>query len=187
MFDSILARLRSHRQALALRKRDGYVESLQRRGLIIGANVQFAADVFLDPSHCSLIRIGSNVTFAPNVRIIAHDASTKRYLGFTRIGLITIEDECFIGDSVIILPGVTIGRKSVVGAGSVVTRDVPPNSLATGNPAEVVCSLDAYLSKRRHQADRVGVFGTEYWGESITDDRRREMRAKLESGPGFVR
>src|SRR5713101_165031 len=101
MLDFLLRRLRSWRESIARRKRELYLEGLIRQGLKLGSNVQFAADIFLDPSHCFLISIGSNVTFAPNVRIIAHDASTKQFLDFTRIGCVRILDDCFIGDSVI--------------------------------------------------------------------------------------
>jgi carbonic anhydrase/acetyltransferase-like protein (isoleucine patch superfamily) len=62
-------------------------------------------------------------------------------------GKITIQDNCVIGVSSIILPGVTIGPDSIVGAGSVVTRDVPPKSVAAGNPARVLCTLDEYIAK----------------------------------------
>lgn len=95
-------------------------------------NVQFAADVFLDPLHCFLINIGNCVPFAPNVRVIAHGASTNRFLNFTRIGLVRILDDCFIGDSVIVLPGVTIGPRSVIGAGSIVSKDVRRTPRSTG-------------------------------------------------------
>ena len=51
---------------------------------------------------------------------------------------ITIEDNVWLGGGVIVCPGVTIGRNTVIGAGSVVTKDVPPNVVAVGNPARVI-------------------------------------------------
>lgn len=186
MLSLFLRRLRSWRESLAKRKREYYIEGLIRRGLKVGSNVRFAADVFLDPSHCSLISIGNHVTFAPNVRIIAHDASTKQFLGFTRIGCVRILDDCFIGDSVIVLPGVTIGPRSIVGAGAIVTRDVPADSVAVGHPAQVICALEEYLSKNRDAAQERGVFGREYWAEHLTEERRSKMLAALSSGPGYI-
>jgi hypothetical protein len=53
-----------------------------------------------------------------------------------------IEDGCWIGGGVIILPGVTIGQKCVIGAGSVVTKDIPANSLAVGNPCRVIRKIN---------------------------------------------
>lgn len=68
---------------------------------------QFAMleDVVIDPSHLWHIVIGNDVTLAPRVQILAHDASTKRHLGWTRIGKVTIGDRVFVGTSTIILPG----------------------------------------------------------------------------------
>jgi len=58
--------------------------------------------------------------------------------GFGELKPITIEDDCWIGRRVIILPGVTIGHGSIIGAGAVVSKDIPPYSIAVGNPAKVV-------------------------------------------------
>ena len=66
-------------------------------GLTIGKNVAVMGEVILDPGHCRLIEIGDNVTIAPRVHILAHDASTKRELGYTKIGRVTIGNNVFIG------------------------------------------------------------------------------------------
>ncbi len=148
--------------------------------------MQFAADIFLDPSHCALIHIGNNITFAPNVRLIAHDASTKQFIDATRIGRVTILDDCFVGDSVIVLPGVTIGPRAIIGAGSVVSKDIPENSVAAGNPARVICSLDEYLLRKDRAAAERGVFGREYWIENLTEETRRRLLEKLAEQDGFI-
>ena len=186
MLGLILRKLRSWRETLAKRKRALYLEGLVSRGLKVGSNVQFAADFFIDPSHCCLISIGNNVTFAPNVRVIAHDASAKQFLDFTRIGCVRILDDCFIGDSVIVLPGVTIGPRSIVGAGSIVTKDISANSVAVGHPARVICTLDEYLSKCKKAAQERGILGQEYWAEHLTEELRSKMLALLSSGQGFI-
>jgi len=54
---------------------------------------------------------------------------------------VTIEDDVWLGGNVIVQPGVTVGARSVVAAGSVVTRDIPPDSLALGSPARVIRTL----------------------------------------------
>jgi maltose O-acetyltransferase len=172
--------------SLQKRKRDNYIKVLKKNGLILGKNVRFAADVFLDRSHCALIRIGNNVTFAPNVRLIAHDASMKQYLNFTRIGLVQIHDDCFIGDSVIVLPGVTIGPRTIIGAGSIVTKDIPKNTVAVGNPARVICSLEEYLLKMKKSAQDSGVLGKEYWEENLTKEKISQMHVLLSSRDGFI-
>ena len=186
MLNAVFNKLRSLRHLLLKKKREKYVGGLVAKGMQVGTNVQFAADVFLDPSHCFLISIGNNVTFAPNVRVIAHDASTKQFLDYTRIGLVRIMDDCFIGDSVIVLPGVTIGPRAIVGSGSVVTRDIPENTVAAGNPARFICSLNDYLVKIKNAASEHGVLGKEYWAENLSADRRAEMLVRLASGSGFI-
>lgn len=59
-------------------------------------------------------------------------------------GNIIIRDNCFIGIGAILCPGVTIGPNSIVGAGSVVVDDVPPDTVVSGNPARFVCSIEKY-------------------------------------------
>jgi maltose O-acetyltransferase len=77
------------------------------------------------------------VTFAPEVRVIAHDASTLNAVGHARIARVRIGSRVFVGARTIILPGVTIGDDVVIGAGSVVSRDIPSGVVAAGNPARV--------------------------------------------------
>jgi carbonic anhydrase/acetyltransferase-like protein (isoleucine patch superfamily) len=67
-----------------------------------------------------------------------------RYRHVLKYGRINILDNCVIGQRVIILPGVTIGPNSVVAAGSVVSRSIPPDVLAAGNPAKPVMTLEQY-------------------------------------------
>lgn len=88
----------------------------------------------------SLVVIGDRVQFGPNVSIYGagHETSVLSRIKFVEFGHpIYIEDDCWIGGNVIILPGVRIGRGSTVGAGSVVTRDIPPYSVALGSPCKV--------------------------------------------------
>jgi len=113
-------------------KKNRYLNGLVDKGLILGKNVLIVDTFFFDPSHCYLITIGDNCTICPNVRLIAHDASTKNHLGYTKFGKITIGENCFIGDSTIVLPNVSIGPNSIVGAGSVVTKSVPPWTVVAG-------------------------------------------------------
>lgn len=97
-----------------------------------------------------LITIGHHVAMASNVSFITHDGGTyvfrhlERYQNVVKYGRITVLDNCVLGQRVIILPGVTIGPNSVVAAGSVVTRNIPPNVLASGNPAKPIMSIHQY-------------------------------------------
>lgn len=88
-----------------------------KRGMMVGKNCYIQLQVIFDYSHCHLIRIGDNVTIAPQAYLLAHDASIKRILGYSKIGLINIEDNVFIGARALTMPGVTVGKNSIVGAG----------------------------------------------------------------------
>ena len=73
------------------------VEMFKRMGVKIGDNCKFQFDVVIDYAHYWLITIGNNVTLAPRVHILAHDASTKHHTNYTKIGLVRIEDNVFVG------------------------------------------------------------------------------------------
>ena len=72
-------------------------EKLISMGMKVGKNFGRLNGVILDPSHCWLIEIGDNVTMAPRVHILCHDASTKAFLNYTKIGRVTIGNNVFIG------------------------------------------------------------------------------------------
>lgn len=107
-----------------------------------GTFVNFGA-VFLDPAP---ITIGANVQIGPNVQLLtpSHEMDTeRRRAGWERADPIAIGDNAWLGGGVIVCPGVTVGENTVVGAGAVVTKDLPANVLAVGNPARVVRSLES--------------------------------------------
>lgn len=172
--------------SLLERKQNSYLASLKRNGLKLGNGVEIHSRFFIDPSHCFLISIGDHCVFAPNVSLIAHDASSKHLVGFAKIGRIHIGSNCFLGNSTIVLPGVTIGKNSIIGAGSVVTKDIPPDSVAAGNPARVICSTDAYAEKiRRHSAGKK-VFDTSYYIEKLDDAKRAEVLDAVAEDIGYM-
>ncbi|WP_319586143.1 DapH/DapD/GlmU-related protein [uncultured Desulfobulbus sp.] len=90
--------------------------------------------------------IGKYVNMGPDVLIHTRNHKTDdptiimQKQGFDVVKPVTIEDDVWIGERVIILPGVTIGQGSVIGAGAVVAKSIPPYSVAVGNPARVVKS-----------------------------------------------
>ena len=90
------------------------------------------------------VRIGDNVWIAPNVGIYAagHPLDVEDRIGGEEYAFpVTIGDNVWIGGGVTIIGGVTIGKNAVVAAGSVVIRDVPPDTLVAGNPARVIRKL----------------------------------------------
>ena len=100
----------------ALLCREDKVKKYIQRGMHIGKNVSIVTD-YIDAGHCFLISIGDNVTIAVNSVILAHDASTKSKLGYSKVGRVEIGSDVFIGANAIVLPGVKIGNKCIIGAG----------------------------------------------------------------------
>ena len=104
------------------------------------------------------VEIGEDVLFGPNVGIYtsghpldpALRASGQEYALPVRIG-----DRVWLGGNVVVNPGVTIGENSVIGSGSVVTRDIPANVIAAGNPCRVLRSLEPGMKERFRTADEL--------------------------------
>lgn len=113
-----------------------------------GTNIKVGDQVFFNFNCVVLdvapVTIGHRTLFGPNVQIYTatHPLNYKERAAGLEYGKpIVIGDDVWIGGSVIICPGVNIGDRSVVGAGSVITRDVPPDVFAAGNPCRVIRSL----------------------------------------------
>ncbi len=100
-----------------------------------------------------LIFIGNHVELSGDVAFITHDGATwvfrseERYKKVIRYGKITIKDNCFVGMRSTIMPGVTIGPNSIVGAGSLVVKDVPEGCVYAGVPAKFICTVDEFKEK----------------------------------------
>ncbi|SCU94542.1 LAFA_0F22452g1_1 [Lachancea sp. 'fantastica'] len=110
-----------------------------------GTNIHIGDNVYSNHNLTILdvvdVRIGNNVLFGPNVGLYTagHPLDPQRRIDGLEFALpITIEDNVWIGGSVTILPGVTIGKNSVIAAGSVVVKDIPEGVVAVGNPCKVL-------------------------------------------------
>ena len=105
------------------------------------------------------ITIGEAVMFGPSVTIATVGHPIRPDLrGYMYTAPVVIEDNCWIGGGAVICPGVTIGKNSVIGAGSVVTQDIPANSVAVGNPCRVLRPIgpedqEFYFRDRRIDPD----------------------------------
>lgn len=109
------------------------------RGVNIGKNVEIGYMVDIDHRYPECVHIGDNVTVVSQSMLLAHDNSYR----YSRDGDIKISDvflgkNVFIGGNSVILPGVKVGKHAIVGAGSVVTRDVDEYSIVVGNPAKKI-------------------------------------------------
>ncbi|HEU5320170.1 MAG TPA: acyltransferase, partial [Methylomirabilota bacterium] len=157
-------------------------------GMHIGDNVFLPASTWVDESYCFLISIGDNCGFGEGCAILAHDAQMNELLGVTLVGHVIIRASCHIGARTVILPGVEIGPRTLVGANSVVTHSLPPDTVCAGAPARVICSLDEYLDRHRARLPKAPVFSFERFRDPARvspEDRARLLEA-LRDGPGYV-
>lgn len=162
-------------------------EELVKRGMKVGTDFNRQQGCFIDPTHCFLITIGNNVTFSIRVTVMAHDASTKKILGYTKIGKVKIGDNVFIGANSTILPDVSIGDNVVIGANSVVTKDVPANMVVAGNPAKILCSLDEFKEKNIKKMDRSKKFDISYrYKKGMKEERKAEIIKAVENEIAFI-
>ena len=114
-----------------------------------GFNIE-VGDYFFANCNCTIldsgkVKIGNEVMFGPNVGIytVSHPLDFEsRQKAYEIAKPIVIEDGVWLASNVIVLPGVTIGKRSVIGAGSVVTKDIPADSFATGNPCKVIRQIN---------------------------------------------
>ncbi len=107
------------------------------KGYDIHPSVILERRLKLDRLHPKGIHIGKNTLVASEVIILSHD-HCKRVGDLPYFADVRIGERCFIAVGAMILPGVTIGNEVIVGAGSVVTRDVPSNVIVAGNPAKII-------------------------------------------------
>lgn len=166
---------------------DYTTEDLIEMGMTVGRNFNRMHGTILDPSHCWLITIGNDVTMAPRVHILAHDASTCHHLGYARIGRVDIGDNVFIGASTVVLPGVKIGSNSVIGANSTVSRDIPEGVVAVGSPARAVCTIDEFIRRNKAKMNEGRVYSEEFTLRgNITKQQKDKQKEDLLNGDGFV-
>lgn len=163
-------------------------EDLIDKGLIVGTNFLRMHDVIIDPSHCWLIEIGDNVTLAPRVHILAHDTSTKLFLGYTKIGKVTIGNNVFIGAETVVLPNVKIGSNVVVGANSTVSKDLGDNSVYAGNPVKFICSIEDFRNKNRELMNNNPCYEEDYTERfNVSKEKKNRMKKELENKFGYIK
>jgi galactoside O-acetyltransferase len=124
---------------------DGAVLEAVSGRLTIGNDVSINRRVCLDASNGGVIELGNDVLIGPNVVVRAanhefNDPGVPIRLQGHRAGKILVQEDVWVGANAVLLAGVQIGKSSVVGAGAVVTRDVPPYSVVGGVPAVVIGS-----------------------------------------------
>lgn len=149
---------------------------LIKMDLEVGKQFSREGGVKIDASYCHLITIGDNVTLAPNVHILAHDASLKYFLGVSKVGVVRIGNKVFIGAGSVILPNVKISDNVIISAGSVVTKDIPSNSVYAGNPAQFICSIEGLIAKNMSRMNSRPIFDRSYSMFGLQNCKTQKMK-----------
>ncbi|MCS0231414.1 acyltransferase [Vibrio alginolyticus] len=127
-----------------------YLIYAKKNGLRLGHDCRIMKNVSFG-SEPHLIEIRDEVTISFNVSFITHDGATwvfrDLYPNVTKFSPILVKKRAFIGANSTILPGVSIGERSIVAAGSVVTRDIPDQEVWGGVPARKIMTFENYLDK----------------------------------------
>ncbi len=158
-------------------------------GLKVGKNTNIFSWSGIDGNWPWLISIGDNVTISSDVTILAHDASPCKVGCHTKLGLVTIGNNVFIGAKSVILCNVSIGDSVIVGAGSVVTHNLESNSVYAGNPAKRICTFDEYQKKHsianKERPDLSRIRRWDDWEAASVEEKAR-MIELLSDGCGYI-
>lgn len=153
-------------------------------GLELGKGAFIARTVYIDPGFPWLVTIGDEATLAPGVIILAHDASMQRHVRHTLIAPVIIGKRAFIGAGAIVLAGSRIGDDAIVGAGTVVSGEIPDGSIVAGNPAKIIGNVESTSRRHRRAAAQAPRWPHEGWTltHGITEERKQVQRTALVAG-----
>lgn len=138
----------------ANRNDEAKIKYLRSLGCKVGDGTRFIGNAYLG-TEPFLVEIGKDCLLTDNLHFHTHDGGVKvlNSLGYfngqrmDKMARIKIGDNCFIGSGARIMGGVRIGNNVIVGAASVVTKDVPDNSVVAGMPARIICTVDEFYKR----------------------------------------
>jgi maltose O-acetyltransferase len=164
------------------------VSRLVAQGMVVGRAVYVAPTAYLDAGHPWLIELGDETLVGPWAIVLAHDTSTRLATGHTLIGRVRIGNRVYLGHGVIVMPGSTIGDEAIISPGSVVHGDIPPRSVAMGNPARVVSDVASFAARHREAIARGPVWPIPGWtaGRGVVPERREAQRRALAGRCGYL-
>ena len=162
----------------------------RRRGAKIGDVPVFSSPTIAEPHLCEF---GDNVWVAKNCVFLNHDGSAVMLNRMGRsdvvnmVGKIVVHDNVFIGIGCTIMLDVELGPNAIVAAGSIVTRDVPPNTIVGGNPAKPICTVDDYLAKLNDEENALWIESEAHIEAEViryfmTEGRRGKKPIRLRRG-----
>nr|WP_317038809.1 DapH/DapD/GlmU-related protein [Sphingobacterium sp. CFCC 11742] len=143
---------------MASRNSETILNYYRKKGCSIGKGTVAidSKSIVIDVTRPSLVTIGDNVLLHRGIKILTHDYSSRVFLNLYHEfvpshGRVTIGNNVWFGENCTVLKSVSIGDNCIIGYGSLVTKDIPANSVAVGIPARVICSIGDYYKKRRKQ------------------------------------
>jgi acetyltransferase-like isoleucine patch superfamily enzyme len=138
-----------------------YEAYLRRKGIRIGKNIYWGTPrtITIDTTRPCLLEIGDNVRLDSGLTILTHDFATYVFLLVYKdfvpaTAKVKIGSNVYFGRNCTVLKGVTIGDNCIIGFGSVITKDIPSNSVVVGAPARVISTLEEYYNKRKQSSVR---------------------------------
>lgn len=169
-------------------KKKEQIDLLKEKGLVIGNNTTIHSSDCFDATYPWLIEVGDNCLFSTEVKILAHDASTLWVSDYTRIGRVTIGNNVYLGYRTTVLCNVKIGDNVIVGAQSLVNKDLPSNGVYAGIPARYICSIEEYRQKQQVLLEESPKYeySWKYWKDCATEQERMDMKNSLTDKNGFV-
>lgn len=186
MLKKIILRIK---KAYELRKYNSLTiaEYFRKQGAQIGNNCSFLVSRLGTEPY--LVKIGNHVTIATGVWFITHDGGCwifrEEIPDLQAFGPIIIEDNCVIGQNAILFPNIRIGKNSIVGAGSVVITDVPPDTIVMGIPARPFGSVVKYKEKCierwgvQRPPDVIIESDETWWNSRHFNENRKKLREHL--------
>lgn len=152
---------------------------LKKKGIRYGKNL-YLYNVKFDSVAGYLIRIGNNCILT-NCTILAHDDAPRMYFPYRKIDRVIIGNNCFIGYGALILPGVKIGNNVIVAAGSIVTHDIPSNTIVAGCPAKVINTISDYKKKIKREINTAIIVNKAH----ISEVEKERLFVKLKNNKAF--
>lgn len=142
---------------IAYSSKEGFINYHRKKGVIIGEDLWISDEyktILIDLTRPSLVEIGNNVRLNKNLTILTHDGGyfvlRNKYKEFIpQSGKVKIGNNVYFGRNCSVFKGVEIGDNCIIGFGSVVTKNIPANSVAVGQPAKVVATIEEYYEKRK--------------------------------------
>lgn len=157
MFKSIISKFR--RKYAEYKGGEIYIDYLRGLGIKIGTHCHIGKPktLAIDYTRPYLIEIGNNVRMNNGFTLLTHDFATsvltnKYGVFLPSSGKVKIGNNVYFAQKCTVMKGVTIGDNCIIGYGSLITKDIPSNSVVAGSPARVICTLEEYYEKRKVKA-----------------------------------